>query len=91
LQNLPDDLVLLVVFQSLLRGYVSRDTYGENNVAVFLPVGFPHDPPHRLNYINNGVPGVEKENRIEGGHIDALGQAAGIGKDPAGVGRDWLL
>lgn len=91
LEDLPDDGVLLVVFEGFLRGGVGGDADGEDDVAVLLAGSLAHDAAHRLDDIDNRVARVEEHDGVEGGDIDAFGETAGIGEDAAVVRRRGFL
>ena len=61
-----------------------RGADGQDDVAVVLALGLAHHPADRLDDVDHGIAGVEEQHRVQGGHVDAFGQAAGVGQDPAG-------
>jgi len=85
LQHLPDDLETLVVAQSLLGRDPGRDDDGQDDVAEVLAGGLAHDPPDRLDDVDLGAAGGQEHDRVEGGDVDAFGEAARVGQHPAYV------
>ena len=96
LDDLPDAFELRVavdvgvVVLHLLRGHAHR----QDDVAVLLAAGaiLSHDAPDRLDDVDDRLPSVEEDHRIEGRDVDPLGKAARVREDAAvarlGVGLE---
>ena len=52
-------------------------------VPTFLSVGLADRPPDRLDDVHLGAAGVDERDAVEGRHIDAFGEAAGVGQQTA--------
>ena len=76
LDDLPDAFELRVavdvgvVVLHLLRGHAHR----QDDVAVLLAAGaiLSHDAPDRLDDVDDRLPSVEEDHRIEGRDVDPL-------------------
>ena len=53
LEDLPDDLVPLVVLQGFFGGHVGGDADGQDDVAVRLAFGPAHDPADGLDDVDD--------------------------------------
>lgn len=91
LEDLPNDLVLLIVREGLFGLHVGGHADGKDHVAVLLAAQSAHDPADRLDNIDLAVPGVQEQDGVEGGNVDAFGEAPSIRQDPAGVGAGVVL
>ena len=67
------------------RYSVRQHNFGEDDVAALFPRGIPHDAADGLDDIDLGIARGEEEHGIERGDIDALGKAADVAEDAAGV------
>lgn len=84
-ENIPDDLELRVVVERLLGRLPGRYCDGEDDVAVVLAGGFPHDTTDGLDDVHRAVARIQEDDRVQAGHVDAFGEAAGVGEDAADV------
>ena len=84
-QDLPDDAVALIVLERDLglhpRGHADR----KDDVTHLLALGTTHDAPDGLDHVDQGFAWVKEHDCVEGRHVDAFGQAAGIGEDARGI------
>ena len=90
-QDLPDDLEALVVGQRVLGRDAGRDPDREDHVAEPLSGRLAHHAPDGLDHVDHRVARLEEDDGVEGGHVDALGEAAGVRQDPADLGLRRLL
>ena len=88
LQNAPDVCEHLAVIKRLLGRHTRRYEDGKDDVTVVLALGTSHDAANRLHDVHGGVLGVEEDDGIEVGHVDAFRKAAGVGEDAALVVGD---
>ncbi len=84
-QNAPHGSETLVVVEH--RGGIGAGGNGhrQHDVAVRLAGRLAHRAPHGLDDVHVGVARAHEQHRVEGRHVDALGQTAGVREDPAGV------
>ncbi len=87
LEDLPDHLVRLVVVERLVGSDARRDDDGQDDVASGLARGLPHHAADGLDHVHLGVARREEQHGVERGHVHALGEAAHVAQDPAGVVR----
>ena len=75
--------------QHLVVGEVRarRHHHRQHHIAVLLARRASHHPAHRLHHVDLRALRFDEDDRIERGHVHALGQALGVGHDaaPAGV------
>ena len=83
-QDAPDRGEALVVVQHRRRADAGRHGDGQDDVAVFLAFGLAHGAAHGLDDIDMRTLGAHEQHGVQGRHVDALGQAAGVGEDAAG-------
>ena len=65
------------------------DYDGDDDVAVPLALEASHDASHRLHQRDGRLLGREEDDGVEGGHVDALGEAAHVA-DYVGLAPDGL-
>lgn len=80
LEHLPDDLVGLVVGEGLVGFHAVGDDDGEDDIATGLAGGAAHDAPDGLDDFHRGVARAEEEDGVEGGDVDALGEATDVAR-----------
>ena len=85
MQDLPDDAVRVVVVERLVRLDAGRDDDGQHDVAALLAGRVAHDAADGLHDVDLRVARSEEEDGVERGDVDALGEAADVGEDAAGV------
>jgi len=85
LQDLPHGGIPLVVPQGDFGCHPVGDADGQDDVAELLVPGrvLAHDPADGLDDVDDRLAGREEHHRIQGGDVDALGEAAGVGQDAA--------
>ena len=83
LQHAPHVGEDLGVVQRLLGAHARGDEDGQDDVAQLLALRAAHDAAHRLHHVDRGVLGVEEDDGVEVGHVDALGKASGVCEDAA--------
>ena len=82
-ENVPDNRETLVVVERR-RGIDSRRySDREDDVAVLLTRGLAHRTTNCLHNVHGRTPRTHEQHRIQGGHIDAFREAAGVGQDTA--------
>ena len=84
-QNLPDDLVFLVVVEGFLRGNACGDADRQNHIAHLLAGGAAHDAANRLDDIDLRFPGMEEHDRVERRDINAFAEAPCVRQDAAAI------
>ena len=84
-QNLPDDLVFLIVVEGLLRRDPSGDTDREDDITHLLAGSAAHDAANRLDDIDLRLPRMEEHDGVERRDIDALAQAPRVRQDAAAM------
>ena len=83
LEDAPDVREHLAVVERLLRRHAGGDENGQDDIAEVLALGAPHDAADGLDDVNGRVLGIEEDDGVEVGHVDALGEAARVGEDAA--------
>ena len=61
---------------------------GDDDGADRLVLGSPDSPAYGLDDVDLGAPRVDEGDPVEGGNVDAFGQALGVGEYRALVGFD---
>lgn len=85
IQDLPDDLVFLVVVQRLLRLDTRRHANRQDDVAHFLAFGAAHDASHGLHHVDLGLARMQEQDRVERRYVHTLRKAARIRQNAAGA------
>ena len=85
-QHAPNDGETGVVVQRRGGIHALRDGDRQHDVAVLLAFGLAHGAAHRLHDVHLGAARRHEQHGVQRRHVDALGKAAGVGKDAAGVG-----
>ena len=81
----PDDAEGVGVVELGLGVFVRGDDDGDDDVAVALAWGGAHDAADGLDDVDLRVALGEEEDGVEGGDVDALGEAANVGEEVAGA------
>ena len=84
-QHAPHNGESHVVVQRLHRVHALRDGHWQHDVAVLLALGLAHGAAHGLHDVHVRAARAHEQHGVERRHVDAFGEAAGIGKDAAGV------
>ena len=78
LEDFPHRGIPLVVPQRLLGGHPGGDPDGQDDVAILLAGRLAHDAAHGLHDVDDRFARREEHDRVEGGDVHPLGQAAGV-------------
>ena len=82
LDDVPHRLERRVV-EGDLGVFVGVDEDGDDDGADGLVCGEPDGAADRLHDVDLGAAGVDERHAVEGGYVDALGEAACVGEQPA--------
>ena len=72
-EDLPHHFEPNVVGERFRRLDPSRDSDGQDDVAVFLIGRQTHDPANRLHDVDNGVTGLQEQHRVQSGDVNPFG------------------
>lgn len=86
LEDFPDDAVGVAFVEGVGGVGVLGDDDGDDDIPAFFARGVAHDAADGLDDIDLRIAGREEEDGIECRDIHALGKAADITEDAAGVG-----
>ena len=88
LQHLPDVAVDIVAIERRGRVHVRGDDDRQDHVAVAFVLSTAHHSPHRLHHVDLRPARLQEQHGIQGGHVDTLGQTAGVAEHVAAVTHD---
>ena len=86
-EHLPNHAVVFVFVQRVFGFYACGNHHGQNHIALFFALCAAHDTADRLHYVHLRIARGKKQHGIQRRHVHALGQAAHVGENAAGVFR----
>ncbi|CKM69207.1 Uncharacterised protein [Mycobacterium tuberculosis] len=82
-EDLPHHLEPFVVGQRGRRLDTLGHRHRQDDVPVVLAGRLAHHPTDRLHHVDDGIARIQEQHRVQRGHVDPFGEAAGVGQDAA--------